>query len=100
MLTLETIAQEKIRAKALGFESKFRLEIYNQMLDATMYDKKTGYCSFIDFGNKEEFKTMLEIARNIKANDYELSRHIVEIDSDEEDLSIEVTFSIEQVKGL
>ena len=43
---------------------------------------------------------MLEIARNIKVNDYELSQHIVEIDSDEEDLSIEVTFSIEQVEGL
>jgi hypothetical protein len=93
MLTLSDIAREKLKARAMGLESKFRIEIYNEMLEAAINEKPEGY-SYLDGFNGQEYKMMLDIVNNIRHNDFELKHHITDVDANDDDLSIEVTFSL------
>lgn len=94
MLTISDISREKLKARAMGLESNFRIDIYNQMLETAMDEKNNGYCYFDNFKHKQEYKMMLDIIDNIRHNDWELKRHITSVEAIEEGLSIEVTFSL------
>jgi hypothetical protein len=97
MLTLSEVVKEKARARRMGLESKFKLSIYDDMLASAEREKFYGATYFDAFKTRDEFELMCSIIKDICENDYELKRHVTNIDIDDEDLYVEVNFNLEGV---